>query len=82
VNSLWWPIVWFAVFGLVLAGCVLFVVALVRWATSSWKYVLLALLLLPIVAGMVGFVAFLAGRTKRPAPAPALPGQPLARPPM
>jgi hypothetical protein len=62
-----WPIAWFALFGLVLAGCVLFVVALVRGSTSAWKYLLLALLLLPSVAGVVGFVAFFAGRTKHPA---------------
>ena len=71
MNDLLWPIVGFALFVLVLAGCVLFVVALVRWPTSAWEFVLLALLLLPVVAGVVGWVAFFAGRTKRPSPGPS-----------
>jgi len=64
VNDLLWPIVGFALFVLVLVGCVLFVVALVRWPASSWKYLLLALLVLPIVAAVAGFVAFFAGRAR------------------
>jgi hypothetical protein len=65
VDNLFWTLSYFALVGLLLAGCVLFVVALVRWEMNSWKYLLLALLILPFIAGIAGWVALLAGGVRR-----------------
>ncbi len=64
-----YSLAWFAALGLLLAGIVLFVVALVRWQMNSWKYVLLAVMLvLPPVAGVAGWIALFAGGTKQRKP--------------
>ena len=60
------PFVGSVLFVLVLAGVVLFVLALVRWDSSGWKYALLVpALLIPIIGGVAGWVALFTGRTAR-----------------
>ena len=62
------PFVGSVLFVLVLAGVVLFVLALVRWDSGTWKYALLVpALLIPIIGAVAGWVALFTGRMARPA---------------
>lgn len=54
----------------IVAGLVMFVIAIIRWDMNSWKYVLLVGgFLLPIAGIAAGWIALLAGGLKRRVPA-------------
>lgn len=78
-----WSLMWFVLFLALIAGLVLFVIALIRWEMNSWKYLLLALgVLLPFVGAVVGWVALFAGGVnRRPAIAALAASSPLPPPP-
>ena len=67
VQAVLGAFLWLFLAGLYLAGVVLFVVALIRWRMNSWKFVLLVLILVPLVAPAIGWVALVAGGVRRSA---------------
>ncbi len=62
-----WSFVSFVGFALVIVGVVLFVLAVVRWDTNSWKYAVLAAgVVIPIAGGVAGWIALFAGGHQAP----------------
>mgnify|MGYP001348595076 CR=1 FL=1 len=55
-------------FGLLVVGCVLFVIALGRWKAGPGKYLWLGLFVVPLVPGIAGWVALFTGRLRQQGP--------------
>jgi hypothetical protein len=89
VNALSLPssvlgiIAWLAILSFLLTGMVLFMLALIRWNTGSWKYLLLALVVVSFpLTGIAGWVLLFTGgyRRARSQTAAAMPPPPQTPP--
>jgi hypothetical protein len=77
-HSLLGVLLWLVIAGFILAGIVFLVLALIRWPTGNRKYLLLGLILIPPLAGIVGWVLLFVGgfRRARATEAAAMPPPP------
>lgn len=58
-------VLWAVLFCVVVAGLIMYVVAIIGWQQSSWKWVLLVVgILLPIIGAIAGWASLFAGRLR------------------